>query len=177
LAEIEAFLTGERPDIDVDRVLATILFTDISSSTERASELGDHAWRALLERYRSTVRETLRRFHGREINTRGDDFLATFDGPARAVRCAVALGEASRALGLEVRTGLHTGEVELMDTDIGGIAVHIAARVAALAGPGEVLVSRTVTDLVAGSGIDFADHGEHRLKGVPAPWRLYSVVP
>ena len=175
LDEIEAFITGERPVVEVDRVLATVLFTDIVSSTDRASELGDRAWRGLLDRYRTAVRGELRRFSGREINTRGDDFLASFDGPARAIRCALGIAEAARALGIEVRTGLHTGEVELMGDDIGGIAVHIGARVSALAVPGEVLVTRTVVDLVAGSGIEFVDRGEHELKGVPGFWRLFAA--
>jgi class 3 adenylate cyclase len=175
LDEIEAFITGERPVVEVDRVLATVLFTDIVSSTERATELGDRAWRGLLDRYRTAVRGQLRRFSGREINTRGDDFLATFDGPARAIRCALGIAEAAGALGIEVRTGLHTGEVELMGDDIGGIAVHIGARVSALAAPGEVLVTRTVVDLVAGSGIEFAHRGEHELKGVPGVWRLFAA--
>jgi class 3 adenylate cyclase len=176
LDEIEGFITGERPVVEADRVLATVLFTDIVSSTERATKLGDRAWRGLLVRYRTAVRGELRRFSGREVNTRGDDFLATFDGPARAIRCALGIAEAAGALGIEVRTGLHTGEVELMGDDIGGIAVHIGARVSALAAPCEVLVTRTVVDLVTGSGINFEDRGEHELKGVPGTWHLYSVV-
>ena len=172
---IEEFLTGHRPQVEVDRVLATLLFVDMVASTERATELGDHEWRALLERYRASTREHLHRFRGREINTRGDDFLATFDGPARAIRCALALDESAASLGVAVRIGLHTGEVELMDKDIGGIAVHIGARISERAGPGEVLVSSTVSDLVAGSGIEFADRGEHELKGVPGSWRLFAV--
>ncbi len=175
LDEIETFLTGVRPQLDVDRVLATVLFTDISSSTKRASEMGDHEWRGVLDRYRAAVREQLHRFRGREINTRGDDFLATFDGPARAVGCAVALIEATRTLGLEVRTGVHAGEVELMDDDIGGIAVHIGARIAERAKAGEILVSRTVVDLVSGSGIVFDDRGACELKGVPDPWHIFAV--
>jgi class 3 adenylate cyclase len=137
--------------------------------------MGDHDWRVTLDRYRATVREQLHRFRGREINTRGDDFLATFDGPARAVGCAVALIDATRALGLEVRTGVHAGEVELMDDDIGGIAVYIGARIAELANAGEVLVSRTVVDLVSGSGIAFDDRGAFELKGVPDPWHVFAV--
>jgi class 3 adenylate cyclase len=176
LDEVEAFITGERPAVESDRVLATVLFTDIVSSTERASELGDRAWRDLLDRFRAVVRDHLRRFRGREINTRGDDFLATFDGPARAIRCARAITEAARAIGVEVRTGLHSGEVEMIGNDISGIAVHIGARVAALAAPNEVLVSRTVVDLVAGSGIGFENRGEHDLKGVTGAWRLFAVV-
>jgi class 3 adenylate cyclase len=157
-------------------VLTTVLFTDVVSSAERASELGDRAWRDLLQRYRVMVRELLRRFRGREVNTRGDDFLATFDGPARAIRCSAALTAAARDMGLQVRTGLHAGEVELLGDDIGGIAVRLGARVAALAADGEVLVSRTVVDLVAGSGIAFEDRGEHNLKGVPGTWRLFAVT-
>ncbi|MCU1450082.1 MAG: family 3 adenylate cyclase [Acidimicrobiales bacterium] len=176
LEEIETLLAGALPPGQVDRVLATVLFTDLVSSTERLSELGDRAWRDLLQRYRIMVRELLRRFRGREINTRGDDFLATFDGPGRAIRCALALTAAAREMGLQVRTGLHTGEVELLGDDIGGIAVHLGARVAALATDGEVLVSRTVVDLVSGSGIAFEDRGEHVLKGVPGPWQLFAVT-
>ncbi len=175
LDEIETFLTGVRPPLEADRVLATVLFTDISSSTKRVSEMGDHEWRGVLDRYRATVREQLHRFRGREINTRGDDFLATFDGPARAVGCAVALIEATRTLGLEVRTGVHVGEVELMGDDIGGIAVHIGARIAELAKAGEILVSRTVVDLVSGSGLAFDDRGAYELKGVPDPWHIFAV--
>ncbi len=173
---IEEFLTGARPTPASDRILATVLFTDIVGSTQRASQLGDGAWKELLVRFRATVRENLDRHRGREINTRGDDFLATFDGPARAINCGAGIAAAAGALGVEVRTGVHTGEIELMGDDIGGIAVHIGARVAALAGPGEVLVSRTVTDLVAGSGIEFEDRGEHDLKGVPGTWRLFSAM-
>jgi len=145
------------------------------ASTERAAELGDRAWRDLLDRYRSVVRNRLHEYRGREINTRGDDFLATFDGPARAVRCALAISDAATELGAALRVGIHTGEVEVMSADIGGIAVHIGARIAALAPPGGVLVSRTVVDLVAGSGIAFIDRGEHELKGVPRTWRLFQV--
>jgi class 3 adenylate cyclase len=153
-----------------------VLFSDIVGSTALAAQLGDREWGELLGRYRSTVRSHLQRFRGREINTRGDDFLATFDGPARAIRCAHAITEAVGALGVAIRSGLHTGEVELIDDDdIGGIAVHIGARVSAIAQSGEVLVSRTVVDLVAGSGITFDDHGEHELKGVPGSWRLFSA--
>lgn len=175
LDEIETFLTGERPPVEIDRLLATVLFTDIVASTELATELGDRAWRDLLARHRVMVRDLLRRFRGREINTRGDDFLATFDGPARAIRCSLALISAACDLGLQLRTGLHTGEVELLGDDIGGIAVHLGARVAALAAPGEILVSRTVVDLVSGSGIEFEDRGEHDLKGIPGQWRLFAV--
>lgn len=173
--EVEAFVTGTRPTPLPDRVLATVMFTDISSSTERVAALGDHAWRELLGRFRAAVRDLLRQHRGREINTRGDDFLATFDGPARAIQCALAITDAAARLGVDVCTGLHTGEVELMGDDIGGIAVHIGARVAELATAGDVLVSRTVVDLVAGSTIAFTDRGEHDLRGVPGPWRLFAV--
>ena len=173
--EIREFLTGVRVAPEPDRVLATVLFTDIVSSTERATELGDRAWRDLLDQFRTVVREQLHRFRGHEVNTRGDDFLATFDGPARGIRCALAISAAAAELAVEVRSGLHTGEVELMGDDIGGIAVHTGARVSALARPGEVLVSRTVVDLVAGSGITFTAHGEHELKGVPGSWQLFAV--
>jgi class 3 adenylate cyclase len=175
LAEIEEFLTGGHQRTDTDRILATVLFIDMVASTERAVEVGDKAWRDLLDRYRYVVRERLHAFHGREINTRGDDFLVTFDGPARAIRCALALCDAAEDLGVQVRAGLHTGEIEVMGDDIGGIAVHIGARVAALARPGAVVVSRTVVDLVAGSGITFAEGEEHELKGVPGTWRLFEV--
>ena len=175
LDEVEEFLTGTRPAREPDRVLATVLFTDIVGSSQRAAELGDRAWRGLLAAHNSVVRHELERFQGREVDTAGDGFLATFDGPARAVRCARAIQAEMAELGLELRAGLHTGEVELVDGKVTGIAVHTGARVAALAGSGEVLVSSTVKDLVAGSGIRFEDHGEHELKGVGA-WRLYSVV-
>ena len=175
LDEVEEFLTGTRPAREPDRVLATVLFTDIVGSSQRAAELGDRAWRGLLAAHNSVVRHELERFQGREVDTAGDGFLATFDGPARAVRCARAIHAEMAELGLELRAGLHTGEVELVDGKVAGIAVHTGARVAALAGSGEVLVSSTVKDLVAGSGIRFEDHGEHELKGVGA-WRLYSVV-
>jgi class 3 adenylate cyclase len=177
LAHIEEFVTGAHPLSEPDRVLAAVLFTDIVGSTERASEVGDAVWHSLLDRFRAAVREQLNQFRGREVNTRGDDFLAIFDGPARAIRCALAIREVTKAMGIAVRSGLHTGEVELLaDGDIGGIAVHIGARVAALAGPGEVFVSRTVTDLVAGSGITFEDRGDRELKGVPGEWRLFAVA-
>ncbi len=172
---IEEFLTGRRQQRAPDRVLATLLFTDIVRSTERAAEVGDQAWRALLDRHNGVVRGALARHRGREIKTLGDGFVATFDGPARAVRCAQDVVEQLEALGLSVRCGLHTGECELLDGDIGGIAVHIGARVAALAGAGEVLVSRTVKDLVAGSGIGFDERGSHTLRGVPGEWALYSA--
>jgi class 3 adenylate cyclase len=175
LGEIQEFLTGIRPHPEPDRVLATVLFTDIIESTRRAAELGDTRWRHLLEAHREIIRAELDRFRGREVDTTGDGFLATFDGPARAIRCAVAICAAVRPLGLEVRAGLHTGEIELMDDKVGGIAVHIGARVAALAGPSEVLVSSTVKDLVAGSGIEFEERGTHQLKGVPDEWRVLAV--
>jgi class 3 adenylate cyclase len=175
LDEIEEFLTGVRPLPAVERVLATVLFTDIVDSTKRAVELGDERWKELLGRHDAQVRRQLERFHGREVNTTGDGFLARFDGPARAIRCAMAIRDVLRSLGLEVRAGVHTGEVELRDDDISGIAVHIAARVAAAAGAGEVLVSRIVVDLVAGSGLSFAARGEHALKGVAGEWGLFAV--
>jgi pimeloyl-ACP methyl ester carboxylesterase len=176
LAEIEEFLTGVRPHPATDRVLATVLFTDIVGSTELAADLGDRRWRDLLERHNGVVRRELDRFRGRELNTAGDGFLATFDGPARAVACAVAIRDAARGLGLQIRFGLHTGELELVGSEIRGIAVHTGARVAAKAGPGEVLASSTVKDLVAGSGLEFEDRGSHRLKGVPGEWHLYAVA-
>jgi class 3 adenylate cyclase len=175
LDEIEEFLTGMRSGASVDRVLATVLFTDIVDSTATSSELGDRRWRELLDRHDAATRRQITRFRGREIKSTGDGFLATFDGPARAVDCACAIRDAARQLGIEVRSGVHTGEVELRGDDIGGIGVHIAARVAALAQPGTVWASRTVNDLVVGSGIEFEDRGEHELKGVPGAWRLYEV--
>jgi class 3 adenylate cyclase len=174
--EIEVFLTGIRREREADRVLATVLFTDIVGSTEKAVALGDHRWRELLERHHAIVRGELARFRGREIGTAGDGFLATFDGPARGVRCALAIGAAVRSLGLEVRAGLHTGECELIGDNVSGIAVHIGARVASSASASEVLVSSTIKDLVAGSGISFEDRGLHPLKGVPEAWHLYKVV-
>ena len=176
ISEVAQFLTGERPPIEVDRVLTTVVFTDIVGSTERAASLGDRRWGSLLDAHDQSVREQLRRFRGKEIKTIGDGFLACFDGPARAIRCAQATVEATRKLGLEVRLGLHTGECEIRGDDLGGMAVHIAARVGALAGPGDVLVSGTVKDLVVGSGIEFVDRGEHDLKGVPGSWKLYAVA-
>jgi class 3 adenylate cyclase len=177
LAEIREYLTGEREAATPDRVLATVLFTDLVGSTARATELGDRRWRDLLEQHHAAVRRELERFGGRELDTAGDGFFATFDGPARAIRCARAIVEAVQPLGLEVRAGLHTGEVELLDGKLAGIAVNIGARVAARAAAGEVLVSGTVRDLVAGSGIAFADRGVAKLKGVPGEWRLSVVVP
>jgi pimeloyl-ACP methyl ester carboxylesterase len=174
--EIEEFLTGARGAPEPERVLATVLFTDIVGSTERAAEIGDARWRQLLERHDAMVRSELARHHGREIKTVGDGFLATFDGPARAIRCACAILANARHLGLDVRAGIHTGECELIGEDVGGIGVHIGARVAAAAQPSEVLVSRTVTDLVAGSGIEFEPRGERQLKGVPGEWALFSVA-
>lgn len=175
LDEVQEFLTGVRSTAQPDRVLATVMFIDIVGSTERAAELGDRRWRDVLESHQAAIRAQLARFRGREVKTMGDGFMATFDGPARAIRCGDGIVAAARSLGLEARVGLHTGEVEVMGDDVGGIAVHIAARVGALAGSGEVLVSSTVKDLVAGSGIVFSERGTHQLKGVPDEWRLYSV--
>jgi pimeloyl-ACP methyl ester carboxylesterase len=176
LDEVEEFLTGVRPLPVAERVLATVLFTDIVDSTKRAVELGDERWKELLGRHDVEVRRQLERFHGCEVNTTGDGFVARFDGPARAIRCAMAIRDVLRSrLGLEVRAGLHTGEIELRGDDISGIAVHIAARVAAAAVAGEVLVSRTVVDLTAGSGLSFAARGEHALKGVAGEWGLFAV--
>ena len=173
-----AFLDSvQQEEAELDRMLATVLFTDVVESTQRAAELGDAHWRALLERHNTAVRALLGRYRGNEVKTTGDGFLATFDGPARAVRCAQGVCTAVKSLGLEVRTGCHTGEIELMGADVGGIAVHIGARVGALAGPSEVLVSSTVKDLVAGSGLVFDDRGEQKLKGVPGNWGLYAVEP
>jgi pimeloyl-ACP methyl ester carboxylesterase len=175
LAEIEQFLTGARSAPDYDRVLSTVLFTDIVGSTERARELGDRGWHEMLDDHHHRVRSVLEHYRGREVDTAGDGFFASFDGPARAIRAACAIREDVQALGIQIRAGLHTGECELMRDKIGGIAVHTGARVAAAADPGEVLVSSTVKDLVAGSGIVFADRGEQELKGVGS-WRLYSVL-
>jgi class 3 adenylate cyclase len=174
--ELEEFLTGTRSPRESDRVLATVLFTDIVGSTERAARLGDARWREMLAAHHAIVRRELERYRGREIDTAGDGFFATFDGPARAIRCACAIRDGVRAVDLQVRAGLHTGECELVDSKVGGIAVHIGARVSSLAAPGEVLVSSTVKDLVAGSGIAFEDRGEHRLKGIADAWRLFTVV-
>ena len=176
IAEVEEFLTGARRGPESSRVLATLLFTDIVGSTERASDLGDQEWRELLAAHHAVLREQIGRFRGREVATSGDGFLATFDGPARAVQCALVAGDALRPLGLEIRAGLHTGEIEVVGDDISGIAVHIAARIASKAGAGEVLVSATVKDLVAGSGLRFQDRGSHTLKGVPQEWRLFAAT-
>jgi class 3 adenylate cyclase len=173
---IEQFLTGKRSDSEVDRVLTTVLFTDIVASTERAAALGDHAWRDLLDRHDRAVRREIERFRGREIKTLGDGFLAAFDGPGRAVRCAQAVTVEDRKMGIEVRSGLHSGECEVRGDDLAGIAVHIGARIGGLAKPGEVLVSTTVKDLVIGSGISFQDRGTHALKGIPDAWHLYNVA-
>jgi class 3 adenylate cyclase len=175
LDAIEEFVTGRLPRHDVNRVLTTVLFTDVVSSTEQAAGMGDRRWSELLATHDGLTRAELEHFRGREIQTTGDGFLATFDGPGRAVRCACAIRDAVRAIGINVRCGLHTGEIELHADDIGGIAVHITQRVQALAQPDEVLVSRTVADLVGGSGITFADRGTHALKGVPDDWRLFAV--
>jgi class 3 adenylate cyclase len=175
LGEVEEFLTGARAAEIVDRILATVMFTDIVDSTRKAAALGDRRWRDLLARHDTLMRRELERHRGREVKTLGDGFLATFDGPARAIRCACSARDAMRGLEVEVRAGLHTGECELIGEDLGGIAVNIGARVGSVAGPGEVLVSRTVTDLVAGSGIEFTDRGVHSLKGVPGEWQLYAV--
>jgi class 3 adenylate cyclase len=176
VSEIKAFLTGERHEPEYDRVLQTVLFTDIARSTERAAELGDERWRELLAHHDQIVCDELTRFGGRVVKNLGDGFLAAFDGPTRAVRCARAISEELRQVGLEVRAGIHTGECEAIGEDFGGLAVHIGARIAGLAGPSEVLVSGTVCDLVVGSGIEFTDRGAHELKGVPGRWHLYSVA-
>jgi class 3 adenylate cyclase len=173
LDEVQEFLTGTREAPDHDRILATVLFTDIVGATEHAGRLGDKAWRKLLDRHHALVRTELQRFRGREIDTSGDGFFATFDGPARGVRCALAIHDVVRPLGIEIRAGLHTGECELMGDKVGGIAVHIGARVMACADAGRVLVSRTVKDLVAGSGLQFESHGAHRLRGIAGDWELY----
>ncbi len=174
--EIEEFLTGARQAAVPDRVLATVLFTDVVGSTDRASAMGDRAWRELLDMHHQAIRRELQRFGGRERGTAGDGFFATFDGPARAVRCALAANDAMGPLGIEIRVGVHTGEVEVVADDVRGIAVHIGARIGAIADGSEVLVSSTVKDLTAGSGLTFEDAGEHELKGVPDPWHLYRVV-
>ena len=175
VAEIQDFVTGVRPVPDPRRVLATVLFTDIVGSTQLAAERGDSGWQRLLADHNRIVRRQLDRFGGVEIKVIGDGFLATFDGPARAIRCAAAIGDEVKELGLEIRAGLHVGEIEVLENDIAGIAVHIAARVSAKAGAGEILVSSTVKDLVVGSGLDFDDRGAHELKGVPGSWHLFAV--
>ena len=174
--EIAEFLTGHQAEVADDRVLATVLFTDIVDSTRHAAEIGDRDWHALLDAHDAVVRAQLARFRGREVNTSGDGFLAMFDGPQRAIRCAMAIRDAVQALGIEVRAGLHTGECEVRGDDIGGIAVHIGARVSALAGPNDVLVSSTLRDLVIGSGLEFEERGAHQLKGVPGEWHLFAVA-
>jgi len=174
--EIAEFLTGHQAEVPDDRVLATVLFTDIVDSTRRAAEIGDRNWHALLDAHDAVIRSQLARFRGREVNTSGDGFLAMFDGPQRAIRCAMAIRDAVQALGIEVRAGLHTGECEVRGDDIGGIAVHIGARVSALAGPNDVLVSSTLRDLVIGSGLEFEERGAHQLKGVPGEWHLFAVA-
>jgi len=174
--EIAEFITGQRLEVEIDRVLTTVLFTDIVGSTALAASLGDESWRRLLDAHDHMVRDELRRFRGREINTTGDGFLASFDGPARAIRCARAIAENAKLLGIEVRSGLHTGECELRDQDLSGITVHIAARIGAAAHAGEVLASSTVRDLVTGSGIQFDERGEQELKGVPGDWRLFAAA-
>jgi class 3 adenylate cyclase len=176
LDAIEEFLTGKLPTHDVDRVLSTVVFTDVVGSTEHATRLGDRRWRELLATHDTLVRGELVRFRGREVKSMGDGFLATFDGPGRAVRCACAIQDAIRGLGVELRVGVHTGEIELQGDDVGGIAVHIAQRVMADAQPGEVVASSTVRDLVAGSGIAFDDRGLRRLKGLTDEWRLYAAT-
>jgi class 3 adenylate cyclase/pimeloyl-ACP methyl ester carboxylesterase len=176
LSEIEEFVTGVRPSPVADRVLATVLFTDIVGSTQKAADVGDRRWRGLLELHQTTSEKEIHRQRGRLIKSTGDGVLATFDGPARAVRCACAIRDAMLESELRIRAGVHTGEIELLGDDIGGIAVHIGQRVSSLAEPNEVLVSRTVVDIVAGSGLDFEDRGEHQLKGVPGDWRLFALV-
>ena len=175
LDQVHEFLTGHQPAPELDRVLATILFTDIVGSTARAADIGDHKWKDLLGQHHSIVRKELSRFRGREIDTAGDGFFATFDGPARGVRCAMSIRDSVRSVGLEIRAGLHTGECEIMGSNVGGLAVHIGARVAARADASEVLVSSTVKDLVAGSGISFEDRGTHQLKGVPDEWHIFAA--
>jgi class 3 adenylate cyclase len=174
--EVEEFLTGTRSEAESDRVLATVLFSDIVSSTRRTTEIGDRRWREIIERHDSMARRHVDRFRGRYVKATGDGILATFDGPARAINCARDMRDTiTRSLGIELRFGLHTGEIEPREDDITGIAVHIGQRVSALAGAGEILVSRTVTDLVAGSGLEFEDRGDHELKGVLGRWRLFAV--
>jgi class 3 adenylate cyclase len=177
LRELRRFVSAVRDEeAEFDRVLATVLFTDLVASTERAAAVGDRAWRELVERHHAVIRALLGRYRGREVDTAGDGFFATFDGPARAVRCARAIIDAVQPLGLDVRAGVHTGEVEIIDGKAGGLAVNIGARVAASAAPRELLVSSTVNDLTAGSGLEFEDAGRHELKGIPEPWHLFRVV-
>ncbi|MBX9746708.1 MAG: adenylate/guanylate cyclase domain-containing protein, partial [Hyphomonadaceae bacterium] len=175
LSDIQEFITGERRIEAADRVLATVMFIDIAGSTDRAVQMGDAAWTDTLRAYYGVVRRTLTKHRGREANVAGDGFLATFDGPARAVRCALELTKAVRELGLEIRGGVHIGECEMIDDDVGGVAVHIGARIMSEASPGEVLASSTIKDLVAGSGLSFTDRGERALKGVPGAWRIYAA--
>lgn len=172
----EEFVTGSRHRVDEDRILATAIFTDLVDSTRHLAQAGDRRWRELLDSHDEIGLRVVERFHGRRVKTMGDGLLAVFDGPARGVRCAEAIRDAVAELGVEIRAGLHVGECELRGDHVGGLAVHIGARVAALAGPGEILVSRTVRDLVAGSGLHFAERGEHHLKGVPDRWPLYAVT-
>ncbi len=174
--EVAAFLTGERPQVEIDRILTTVLFTDIVDSTKFAADVGDQRWRAILDQHDRVVRDQLRRFRGEEVNTTGDGFVARFDGPARAVRCALAIAQEARELGIAIHSGVHTGECELRSGDIAGLAVHIAARISSCAGAGDVFVSRTVADLVVGSGLTFDDRGDHVLKGVPGEWRLLAAT-
>ncbi len=175
LDAVEEFLTGRLPNHDSDRVLVTVLFTDVVSSTEQASRLGDRRWSELLAAHDSLVRTNVERFRGRVVKSTGDGVLATFDGPGRAIRCASTIRDSVRSLGIEVRAGLHTGEIQVVGEDVAGLAVHIGARVSALAGASEVLVSSTVKDLVAGSGVRFENRGDHQLKGVPGTWRLFAI--
>jgi class 3 adenylate cyclase len=175
LDAIEEFVTGQLPAPKADRVLATVLFTDLVDSTPQAAQMGDRRWRDLLATHDAVVRAELDRFEGHEVKSIGDGVLATFDGPARAIRCACAIRDAVQALGVEMRAGVHTGEIELRGDDIAGIAVHVGQRVSSRAGPGEVLISRTVADLIAGSDIELLDRGEHELKGVSGTWRLFCV--
>jgi class 3 adenylate cyclase len=175
IEEVQEFMTGVRDAADTDRVLATVLMTDIVGSTELAASLGDRKWTDLLDAHDKVIDHQLERFRGRKVNPTGDGMLATFDGPARAIRCAKAMIAETHAIDIDIRAGLHTGEIELRGNDVGGIGVHIGARVASLARTGEVLVSRTVTDLVAGSGITFEERGEHTLKGVPGKWQIFAV--
>jgi class 3 adenylate cyclase len=176
VSEVEEFVTGSRSAVADERVLATLLFTDIVGSTEQAATMGDRRWHEVIASYYGLIRRCVERFRGYEVSTEGDGFIARFEGPARAVSCARAIREGVQGLGVEIRAGVHTGEIELRGDEVTGLAVHIGARVVALADPGEVLVSRTVKDLVVGSGIDFSDRGTHELKGVPDTWQLYAVV-